>query len=711
MNSAPVIRKLDETVVNRIAAGEIIHRPANALKEMIENRFGSQLFECVRVYVRSSGKYIVIATNILLIAARVECFRTTGTSMDAHASTIQITVKGGGMKLLQIQDNGTGIRKEDLQIVCERFTTSKLEKFEDLSTIATYGFRGEALASISHVAHLTIVTKTVNEQCAYRASYEDSKLKAPPKPCAGNQGTQITVEDLFYNVSTRRKALKSVAEEHNRIADIVGRYAIHNSHVGFTLKKQGESLADIRTPPNSTVVDNIRTIYGNTIARELLEVDAVDETLKLKLKGYISNVNYSAKKHIMLLFINHRLVESAALKKAMEQVYSIYIPKNNHPFLYLSLELDPRNVDVNVHPTKHEVHFLHEDLVLEKIKSAVESKLLGCNTSRVFYTQASLKFCDQPARLPGASVPTETAIGETSKTYAHQMVRTDSSMQKLDKFYGSPATTDKPSTMITSVSRLECRLTSVLELRRDVEDNMHIGLRDLLKNSTFVGCVSPKQALIQHETKLFLCNTARLCEELFYQIMLYDFSNFGMIKFTNPLPIYEMALMALDDAESGWTEVDGPKTELAQSVQELLVEKGPMLDDYFSTVIDSDGNLCSLPLLLDQYNPATSGLPVFLLHLSTGVVWDEEKSCFDSFCREIARFYSQQLESDHWEDGHEGNLSQKDTDDRQDLRWVIEHVIYPALRRSFLPPKWFAEDATILQIANLPDLYKVFERC
>jgi DNA mismatch repair protein MLH1 len=100
-----------------------------------------------------------------------------------------------------------------------------------------------------------------------RASYVDSKLKAPPKPCAGNQGTQITVEDLFYNVSTRRKALKSVSEEHNKIAHVVECYAIHNAHVGFTLKKQGESLADIRTPPNSTVVDNIRIIYGNNIAK------------------------------------------------------------------------------------------------------------------------------------------------------------------------------------------------------------------------------------------------------------------------------------------------------------------------------------------------------------------------------------------------------------------------------------------------------------
>ncbi|XP_033607794.1 DNA mismatch repair protein Mlh1, partial [Cryptotermes secundus] len=565
MNSPSVIRKLDETVVNRIAAGEIIHRPANALKEMIEN------------------------------------------SLDARAGTIQVTVKSGGMKLLQIQDNGTGIRKEDLGIVCERFTTSKLEKFEDLSTIATYGFRGEALASISHVAHLTIVTKTANEQCAYR--YSDSKLKAPAKPCTGNQGTQITVEDLFYNMSTRRKALKSAAEEHNRIADVVGRYAIHNSDVGFTLKKQGESLADIRTPPNSTVVDNIRTIYGNTIAKELLELKAADDALRLKLTGYISNVNYSSKKHIMLLFINHRLVESAALKKAMEQVYSVYLPKNNHPFLYLSLELDSRNIDVNVHPTKHEVHFLHEDLVLDKIKAAVEGNLLGCNTSRVFYTQAG------PASW--CWYAKETMAVETNKIYAHQMVRTDSSVQKLDKYFGSPAATTKPSDRPPSVSELpfswengsymfglltltvkdihgflnkvpcfwyywiklllnahclfhskamnpdeagvygnerasgpntpgkvECKLTSVLELRRDVEEATHVGLRALLKNSTFVGCLSPKQALIQHETKLFLCNTARLSEELFYQIMLFDFGNFGVIRFTTSTALQRVACLS-----------------------------------------------------------------------------------------------------------------------------------------------------------------------
>lgn len=695
-------------VVNRIAAGEVIQRPANALKEMIEN------------------------------------------SLDAKSTNITVTVKQGGLKLLQIQDNGSGIRKEDMNIVCERFTTSKLSKFEDLNSIATYGFRGEALASISHVAHVAIVTRTADSKCAFRGNYVDGKLKEAVKPCAGNVGTQITVEDLFYNISTRRKALKSPAEEHAKIVEVVSRYAVHNSKVGFTLKKNGEGMADVRTPTGSTYVDNIRTIYGPAVARELLEVEHEDEKLAYKLHGYVTNANYNVKKGTFLLFINHRLVDCSALKKAIDLVYQAYLPKHTHPFLYLSLEIAPQNIDVNVHPTKHEVRFLHEDAIIESVQKAIETKLLGCNVSRTYYTQAL---------LPGAMVIPELSKDEeqksadtASKVYAHQLVRTDSRDQKLDAFFKPPshpeATTSKQSaeTLLTNQNqpstsreqdvtmdtteqtsttsnkpsksslpqcgsqpkRREIRLTSVLELQKRIKDNMHTGLREMFANHVFVGCVDKEFSLMQHQTKLLLVNITKLSMELFHQLFIFDFGNFGLLRLSEPAPVYDLAMMALDLEESGWCEADGPKEDLAKYIVSFLKSKAPMLQDYFSMEIDEQGSIYTLPLVLDDYIPDLEGLPLLVLRLATEVNWDSEKECFETFSREMSNFYAMQkslfISPDEETD-------ETDATNRSSWKWTTEHVIFPALRNLFYPPKKFAEDSSVLQIANLPDLYKVFERC
>ncbi|XP_053570432.1 DNA mismatch repair protein Mlh1 [Bombina bombina] len=745
-----VIRRLDETVVNRIAAGEVIQRPANAIKEMIEN------------------------------------------CLDAKSTSIQVTIKEGGMKLIQIQDNGTGIRKEDMDIVCERFTTSKLQSFEDLSSIATYGFRGEALASISHVAHVTITTKTADGKCAYRASYADGKLKAPPKPCAGNQGTQITVEDLFYNVSTRRKALKSASEEYAKIVEVVSRYAIHNSGISFSIKKQGETMADVRTLTNATTVDNIRSVFGNAVSRELIEVGCEDSKLAFKLKGHVTNANYSMKKSIFLLFINARLVESTSLKKAIETVYAAYLPKNTHPFLYLSLEIAPQNVDVNVHPTKHEVHFLHEDSIIEKIQQHIESKLLGSNSSRMYFTQTLLpgaSICASDVVKPAAasSAPQKT----NDKIYAHQMVRTDSREQKLDAFLqplnkpqqpdhqpsevvevqhsdrdcqqdtemeelsdfdllgasevntnpedsGIKSNKAEPSTSSDNVSsrkrqrrdsdvemvenesvknmtaastprRRVIKLTSILTLQKEIEEKAHKVLQDMLRNHSFVGCVSPQWALAQYQTKLYLLNTTKLSQELFYQILVYDFGNFGIMRLSESAPLYDLAMLALDSAESGWTEEDGPKEGLAEYIVQFLQKKSEMLKDYFSLEIDEEGRLTGLPLLIDNYIPPLEGLPMFILRLATEINWDDERECFESFSKECSMFYSLRKqyileESEKSSDNNPGFGSAS-------WRWTTEHILYKCFRTHLLPPKPFAEDGTILQLANLPDLYKVFERC
>uniref|UniRef100_A0A671XK65 DNA mismatch repair protein MLH1 n=1 Tax=Sparus aurata TaxID=8175 RepID=A0A671XK65_SPAAU len=723
LNMAGVIRRLDETVVNRIAAGEVIQRPANGVKELIEN------------------------------------------CLDAKSTNIQVTVKDGGLKLIQIQDNGTGIRKEDMEIVCERFTTSKLQTFEDLSAIATYGFRGEVSSAansyISHVAHVTITTKTADAKCAYRANYSDGKLKGPPKPCAGNQGTQILVEDLFYNVSTRRKALKSPSDEYSRIVEVVSRYAIHNSGKSFSVKKQGETVADVRTLPNASVVDNIRGVFGNAVSRELIEVGCEDQKLAYKMKGYISNANYSVKKCILILFINHRLVESSALKKAIETVYAAYLPKNTHPFLYLSLEIAPHNVDVNVHPTKHEVHFLHEDSVIESIQKHIESKLLGSNSSRTYFTQTLLPGLSVSG---GGEVKSSNAAAESSdRVYAHQMVRTDCRAQKLDAFLQpkeklppadpEPAGPSRRETMTKTIlpdsiemdemndvdmlgalaeqeaevakgneddqdegeedltaaatpKRRAIKLNSIKELRAEITEITHKGLQEMLQNHSFVGCVNPQWTLIQHHTKLYLLNSTSLSQELFYQILIYDFGNFGVLRLSTPAPLYDLAMLALESDGSGWTEEDGPKEGLAQYIVDFLKNKAEMLEDYFSMEIDQDGNLTGLPLLLDNYTPVMEGLPLFILRLATEVNWDDEKECFRDFSRECSMFYSIRkqyiLEAEPGEEQDaEANL----------WRWKVEHIIFKAFRTLFSPPKSFSEDGTVLQIANLPDLYKVFERC
>ncbi|VDP37090.1 unnamed protein product [Schistosoma curassoni] len=192
-----IIKRLPKEVINRIAAGEVIQRPVNAIKELLEN------------------------------------------SIDAGSTMIKITVKDGGLKLIQVQDNGCGIHQSDLPILCERFTTSKLKEFSDLSKISTFGFRGEALSSLSHVALVTVTTRTANQNCAFKVKYRAGVAESKPVPCAGNPGTTIVAENLFYNAPIRKSALKNGREELSKVTDVVAQYAIHYAQqCGFHLHSE-----------------------------------------------------------------------------------------------------------------------------------------------------------------------------------------------------------------------------------------------------------------------------------------------------------------------------------------------------------------------------------------------------------------------------------------------------------------------------------------
>ncbi|KAF3767409.1 DNA mismatch repair protein MutL [Cryphonectria parasitica EP155] len=712
LNTTRRIKALDPDVVNKIAAGEIIVAPVHALKELIEN------------------------------------------AVDAGSTSLEVLAKDGGLKLLQIADNGSGIDKEDLPILCERFTTSKLQKFEDLSSIATYGFRGEALASISHIAHLTVTTKTKDSHCAWRAHYDGGKLapskpgQSPePKPMAGRNGTTITVEDLFYNVPTRRRAFRSASDEYNKIIDMVGRYAVHCSHVAFSCKKQGESSTSISVPATASVADRIRQIYGGSVANELVEYSTSDDRWGFKADGHATNANYHIKKTTLLLFINHRCVESTNIKRAIEQTYAAFLPKNGHPFVYLSLEIDPRRVDVNVHPTKREVNFLNEDEIIQAICEHIRTKLAAVDQSRTFMTQTLLPGADwesSPNQADEGMAPSTRAQASSKKTtrpYENNLVRTDANLRKITSMFaptgGSTSSTVGDKTISDLVApdaqppemidyetndreQNPCRLASVRELRSDVRDEMHHELTEVLATHTFVGIVDERRRLasIQGGVKLYLIDYGRACFEYFYQVGLTDFGNFGVIRFSPSLDLRTVLRVAAEHEKSKQSAAldvgeDFDAEEVVEMVSAQLIERREMLLEYFSLEISPTGELISIPLLVKGYTPSMAKLPQFLLRLGPHVDWTDEKPCLDTFLKELATFYVPEMLPPTPGTVEEAAAEQIDDElraRRRHVRWAVEHVFFPAFKARLVATRSFMKGG-VLEVANLKGLYRVFERC
>ena len=486
----------------------------------------------------------------------------------------------------------------------------------------------------------------------------------------------------------------------------------------------------ISTPSNASAVDSIRQIYGSAIANELIEFNVSDDKWGLKASGWTTNANYHVKKTMLLLFINHRSVESSAIKKAIEQTYSVFLPKGGRPFIYLSLNIDPQRVDVNVHPTKREVNFLNEDEIIESICDEIRTKLSQVDTSRTFMTQSLLPGAKNPvSSFPNAQFEGRKSIRKTLsssfeplKVLENNLVRTDPNLRKITSMLPPSTTTSLPTYpstpyLLSPRAQTHCRLTTIKELRAAVRDAMHTSLTEVFASHTYVGLVDPRRRIvaIQGGVKLFLVDYAMICNEYFYQLGLTDFGNFGAIKFEPPLDIKELIGIGVDFEKANEPDEGVEWNEVAELVTKQLVARREMLLEYFSLEVTPEGQLVGIPLLLKDYTPSLAKLPRFLMRLGPCVDWNDEKNCFHTFLSELAAFHvPAQLPA--LEQGSVGADVEEDTmadNDlaikEQELARVMEHIIFPAFKARLIATKGLLKG--VVEVANLKGLYKVFERC
>ncbi|GGC11540.1 DNA mismatch repair protein MutL [Marinobacterium zhoushanense] len=317
------IHLLSPQLANQIAAGEVVERPASVVKELLEN------------------------------------------SLDAGARKIDVDIENGGIKLIRLRDDGFGIDKEDLALALSRHATSKIHQLQDLEAVASLGFRGEALASISSVARLALTSRTAEQEAAWQVRAEGRDMEAVLTPAAHPQGTTVEVRDLFFNTPARRKFLKTEQTEFRHLEEVIKRLALSRFDVAFNLQHNGRRVQQLRPVDGEQARERrLASLLGAAFIDQAVHLDVSAEASGLKLWGWIGLPTYSrSQADQQYFFVNGRIIRDKVVTHAVRQAYADVLFHGRHPAFVLYLELDPALVDVNVHPTKHEVRFRESRLV------------------------------------------------------------------------------------------------------------------------------------------------------------------------------------------------------------------------------------------------------------------------------------------------------------------------------------------------------------
>lgn len=326
------VQKLSGILANQIAAGEVIERPASVVKELVEN------------------------------------------SLDAGATKIDLDIDEGGMRLIRVRDNGSGIHPEDLILALSRHATSKIKAFDDLEKINTLGFRGEALASIGSVSRLTLLS-AIENSTGWQVKTDGIDQVLQSNPAAHPQGTTIEVHDLFFNTPARKKFLRSEKTEFEHIDELIKRMALSSFDVNFTLKHNQKLVRQYRSASSDVEREQrVSSLCGQGFIENALKIESVIPGLKLS--GWIALPTFSrAQADLQYFYVNGRIVRDKLVNHAVRHAYQDVLYGNRHPAFVLFLEIDPQQVDVNVHPAKHEVRFRENRLVHDFISRSIQDAL------------------------------------------------------------------------------------------------------------------------------------------------------------------------------------------------------------------------------------------------------------------------------------------------------------------------------------------------
>jgi len=386
------IHLLDDASINKIAAGEVIERPASVVKELVEN------------------------------------------SIDAGADTIRIEVMMGQRGSIRITDNGCGMSKDDAELSYVKHATSKINNIKDIETVRTMGFRGEALSSICAIANVEIITKTKDELAGTKVIIKGGKLISIDQIGAPD-GTSIVVDDLFYNTPVRKKYLKSDSVELAQIIDVVTRMSLGHNGVSFSLFNNGK---EILRSPASELLDTIIHIYGQDVARTMLPVNLVSGTIRIT--GFISKPELLRSNLLFQsFFINDRSINSKAIGFALKDGYGTLIPKGRFPISVLKIYIDTKEVDVNVHPTKNQVRLSHErdicDMVTRSVRDALTGKNLipGIKIHSKQSQQSQLQQSQQ-SQMYDEPVSSSSMVKETAADFRPSAKDTQRRLRRSEKF-------------------------------------------------------------------------------------------------------------------------------------------------------------------------------------------------------------------------------------------------------------------------------------